>query len=416
MLPLPQFLDFYNQVLVLMRPVIFYAAPFFLIPIIWQTYIYNIRYKFVKNLDWVLLEIKMPKGVIKSPAGMEIIFASLYQGGDGSLIKKYIEGKVRSWSTLEIVSIGGQIHFYIRTEKKFKNLLESVIYSQYPEVELHEAEDYTQNVPYGLPDSGWDLFANLWSFTKADPYPIKTYIDYGLDKEEREPLRSLDPLTPIIELLGSLKPHEQVWIQIPIMAARDLVKKPGGKRSDRIGWKEEGKKIVDEVMLRDSKTKSAKGLSDAGFPIIPSLSKGEQNAVEAIERSIAKQGFESGIRAVYLFEKDKSKDANMNVPAFLSMFKQFNSEHLNGFKPSQLTDFDYPWQDFMGMRLARLKARHFNAYRLRSYFWMPYVDKSIIFNTEELATLFHFPDMTSQTPTFERITSKRAEPPSNLPI
>ncbi len=35
---------------------------------------------------------------------------------------------------------------------------------------------------------------------------------------------------------------------------------------------------------------------------------------------------------------------------------------------------------------------------------------------EELATIFHFPGKVATTPTLGRIPSKRAEPPSNLPI
>ena len=38
-----------------------------------------------------------------------------------------------------------------------------------------------------------------------------------------------------------------------------------------------------------------------------------------------------------------------------------------------------------------------------------------VVSSEELATLFHFPGMVSETPTFKRIESRIAKPPSNLP-
>jgi hypothetical protein len=37
-------------------------------------------------------------------------------------------------------------------------------------------------------------------------------------------------------------------------------------------------------------------------------------------------------------------------------------------------------------------------------------------SNEELASLYHFPGIVSETPSFKRIESKIAKPPSNLPI
>jgi len=88
-------------------------------------------------------------------------------------------------------------------------VIESSIYAQYPEVEIYETEDYVHDVPMnaGQPDSDWDLWGATLELTKADPYPIKTYIDYGLDKDPKEEFKN-DPLATLIELLGSLKQGE----------------------------------------------------------------------------------------------------------------------------------------------------------------------------------------------------------------
>jgi hypothetical protein len=42
--------------------------------------------------------------------------------------------------------------------------------------------------------------------------------------------------------------------------------------------------------------------------------------------------------------------------------------------------------------------------------------KLFVLSTEELATIFHFPGMVSEAPSFKRVESKIAKPPSNLPI
>jgi len=106
--------------------------------------------------------------------------------------------------------------------------------------------------------------------------------------------------------------------------------------------------------------------------------------------------------------------------------KQYNSNDLNGFKPSLYTDIDYPWQKYMnigknayfypgGTRIEHLKWKLFDAYRRRGWFFPPYEREPFVLNTEELATLYHFPGRVAETPTFGRIESKKSEPPVNLP-
>ncbi len=50
-------------------------------------------------------------------------------------------------TALEIVSLEGVIHFYLRCESKFKPRVEAAIYSQYPNVEIIEVEDYVNLLP-----------------------------------------------------------------------------------------------------------------------------------------------------------------------------------------------------------------------------------------------------------------------------
>ena len=53
-----------------------------------------------------------------------------------------MKGKVRPWFSLELVSIEGNFHFYL-DKKNFVDLIESQIYSQYPQSKVQEVEDYT---------------------------------------------------------------------------------------------------------------------------------------------------------------------------------------------------------------------------------------------------------------------------------
>ena len=58
----------------------------------------------------------------------------------------------------------------------------------------------------------------------------------------------------------------------------------------------------------------------------------------------------------------------------------------------------------------------FDAYVNRSAFYKPYKRKTIVLNTEELATIYHFPRQRCPTPSLARIESKKGEPPAGLPV
>ena len=135
--------------------------------------------------------------------------------------------------------------------------------------------------------------------------------------------------------------------------------------------------------------------------------------MKAIERSIGKLGFDCGIRAIYLAKKDVFDGTN--IAGLFGTVKQYNTNDLNGFKPTKYTDFDYPWQDYKKYRLSIMKWKMFDAYRRRAWFFPPYERKPFVLNTEELATIYHFPGRVAETPTFERVESKKSEPPKNLP-
>ena len=64
-----------------------------------------------------------------------------------------------------------------RPRPKNRNLVENAIFSQYPDAELHEVEDYTKRLPQVLPNAEYDLFGADFTLQKEDAYPIRTYID-----------------------------------------------------------------------------------------------------------------------------------------------------------------------------------------------------------------------------------------------
>lgn len=411
----PQILDH----LVILSPIILAAV---LARMFWTLWMQYVRAQFFFSQKYSTLEVRLPKDLYKSPLAMELFLNSLHSPSDGNWYEQIWLGKTRPVVSLEMISIEGQVKFFIWLRESAKTNVQTALYAIFPGIEVYEREDYTRAATYD-PETE-KIWATEFKFTKKEAtnsYPIKTYIDYGLDKDPKEEFK-VDPLVPLLEFLGSIGPNQQVWIQIIIQGhAKDTLKAGHlWKKSDH--WKDEAEAEVNRILMRDSKSKVSgdqifdKDGKATGFTKSPTVSKGEQEIVAALERSVAKPPFDVGIRALYMAQKDFFNASN--IAGIIGNFKHFNSEHLNGFKPGGpwMGKIEYPWQDYKDIRRKKMSRRVLMAYKRRSYFHPPFKGKVMVMNTEELATIFHFPGAVASTPTLGRIPSKKSEAPANLPI
>ena len=404
---LPDFLVTVISIVIGLSPI---WLPIFLTGIFLNLWLRYVRTKaHIKN-GGLLLEIKLPRDVFKSPLAMEIILTSLYQRGGSSYVETFLKGKYRPWFSLEIVSIDGNVRFFIWTQPKFRQLIESQFYSQYPGVEIYEAEDYTKNVFLDPKE------ISLWGTTfkkknkKGDVYPIKTYVDYGLDREQEEESK-IDPLTSLLEFMGSIKAGEQVWIQILIQAHREMTMKDDAVFPNKPSWNKKAEGVIKDRIDEIS------GADDEDGPR-RALTPGEKDTIAALERTLTKLPFEVGIRGFYIARSGAFNP--IGITGLIGSFRQFGSPHLNEISLGKNTDFDYAWEDFRRIRRTNKEKKLLNAYKLRSFFQIPYQyalkTKPFIMNTEELATIFHLPGQVLTTPTITKIPSRKSEPPANLPI
>jgi hypothetical protein len=367
------------------------------------------RREFIKSQGSVLLEVRIPKEMTKSPLAMELFFNALYNPVAGNLLDVYLKGKVRPWYSFELVSLEGAIHFYIWTWDGNKNRVEAQLYAQFPNIEVHEVPDYALKIHHDPHKYKFGYFGQF-GLSKKDPYPIKTYVDYGLDKDPDEEFK-IDPIVSTLEYLGSLKKGEYAWIQIMIQAhTKEGLKH--GRIFTKPDWKGTAEKEIKEIIKKG--TLKAEG--DKRESML-TLTKNQQEIIAAIERSISKNAFDTMIRATYFSETESFNPSNIGG-LFGSIF-HYNSNTLNGFKPVFGAGFEYPWQDFRGKKKLENEKMLLDAYKRRSFFNTPYRyfhAKPFIMTSEELATIYHFPGEVAATPTLSRLPSKKAEAPSNLPI
>ncbi len=366
---------------------------------------------YISSEKYVLLEIKPPRTHSKTPLAMEAVLSGIHLSpGESTWYARAILGKVRPWWSLEIASLEGQIHFFIWTRESFRRNVESNLYAQYPGVQIVEVPDYTRLI--SARPSEWGIWGCDYAFTKPDPYPIKTYIDYGLDKPEKEE-EQVDLFANLLEFMGTLGPGEQMWLQFIIRVHK-------GEKYGKKGytWVNEAAELVQElraktvgkVKYRDVFTGEMR--ETEGFP---NPTKGESDTMAAIERNTSKLAFDVGVRSVYIARPGSFHGTA--IPGVVGIFKQFSSERLNGFKPAHwMIPFnDYPWEFYIKKRKEEVAKGLIDAFRRRSYFYEPYKTSPLIMSTEELATLYHIPSGSVQTPALVRVQSATTTAPINLP-
>jgi len=402
-------------------------ALFFIFRELWVEYA---RTKFINSMSWVFLEIRIPQQVLKTPKAMEQVLAGLHGIRHGfNLVDKWIKGGVQEWFSLEIINKEGEIHFIIRTPEKFKNLVESQFYAQYPNAEISEVEDYTKDIPSNIPSKDYDIWGTEFILTKEDAYPIKTY-PYFFEEIKQE--ERIDPLASLSEILNNLNLGEHIWVQILIRPNGDNWQKEGIKLVEKLtGQKAKATKrglVLEEAyswikVIKEGLFGLFSSASEGNEPpkkpeepsknLMLSLTLGQKDIISAIEKNIAKLGFETIIRVIYWAKADIFSSANK--AAIVGSFKQFNTQNLNGFKPNgKIT----PSADYLFTKRRKFfrKVNILNNYKKRYFPRGDFSKRGFVFNIEELATIYHLPGEVVKTQTMPRIKAKKGSPPSSLPV
>jgi hypothetical protein len=419
----------------------------------WRFWMMYVNQKHLASLDWVMLEIKLPREIAKSPLATEMALGVFLQtGGIGTTFHRNFKGNLPIYSSLEIASLEGVIHFYIRTQRKFKNLVESTFYAQYPEIEIVEADDYTNAIRYhhlSKDVSFWGASystSKKWKPTnektgkkfsikekdseppkddddeyemKADFYPIKTYVDYGLDKDPKEEYK-IDPLVPLLETMGGLTKGEYMWYQVLLMDEgvcngkrfpkfyvnerahhKHLsLKELADARKKQIrttSWNIKDKAVVDEfgvpkiinvfkgededyeqqfteikddtgkVIRKEPKTQVARHKeTKAVLKEEVKLTQDEKDELEIINKKLSKPLAMCVIRLIYVAKKENANVGSQvqNIIAFPKPFAGMNSLSMSPSDP-----YMYPWQTFGGKRPAWRGEEMFEAFVEREGFF-----------------------------------------------
>lgn len=403
------------------------VPPFLLWGTVKRLYLFWIDERWDRGIKRVVLEIRIPEQVLKPIKAMDQVFASLHGIHDiATWREKWIEGVFQLTFALEIVSMGGEIHFYIRTPEMFRQFIETNIYSQYPEAEISVVDDYTKYVPQDIPNKDWDIWGVDYINSKDEVYPIKTYPSF---EEAKEPLeeKRIDPLSILLEGMAALKPGEQFWLQIvvkPVLGKDNPWQKRGRELADKLAKRPEKKKRkpilqeASELLVLGELPEEQKEEESQFLPPEMKLTPGEKEILMAIEQKMAKFGFDCNCRFLYLGKRDVFFKPRTKIG--FGFFKEISTENLGGLKPWSKTMTkvkSVPLWFLDSRRLYLRKRRLFRYYCKRWSTLFPRKGATYILNTEELATLYHFPGrMVAPASGIPRVEAKKGEAPSELPI
>ena len=328
----------------------------------------------------LVMQILVPRENDRTPLAAEQMFASIH-GILGDAVKSF------DLISFEISSTGDDgIKFYVVIPQHLAKFVEGQIYAQYPNADIRYVADYCEKKN---PDMKLFVTTGEVELEKDFIFPIKTFRNF-----------EVDPLAAITGAISDLKLGQSAWIQIIVRPVSNY-------------WQSSSKRYI--TAIRDGKNPYGesfwdklsslfagvgKSLSNMGGESEPQrkevvkLEPGQEEELTEIENKMLKLGFEFGIRVVT--KASTQIESEQILRDIVASFKQFTTAHLNTFVHSvPVKDGNSIYSDYV-----------------KRYLPSDIVD---ILNIEELASLYHMPNISVETPNIAWSRSKKLEPPMNLP-
>ena len=344
----------------------------------------------------VILVVQMPKSgneegskqqadttqqVQEKIAHMETFFSTIGGMKMQKGFKAWLFGREDIFS-FEIVLNKELISFHIAVPEYLSSYMQEQLQAQFSSAQIEQVADYNIFNPKGV------IFGTYLTFKRPYYFPIKTY----------KKIES-DPLNAITNTLSQLDANAGAAIQFMVRSAPGSWHSMGTKVSQEMhqGKKleEATKKAKGGLFYGVAKLAKPKSKDEAGAPPKEyKLSALEEDMAKGMEEKTSKAGMEVNIRLIVSAENEvKAKSYLDNI---VNSFTQYNIyQYGNSLVRS-------------GDRLNRLAHdfiyRNFNSRR------------KILLNSEEMASVFHFPLPSTETPKIDWLLFKRAPAPINMPL
>ena len=304
------------------------------------------------SLEMLTLEVKLQKdNEIKIDAA-EQMFASFSSLKKSGFFSVFDLDDVLAF---EIMAKKAEIRFYVSAPAKIIDLVEKTIYGYYPNADIKKVDE-----PNIFNEEGKVAFGAL-AIKETVYLPLKIYRDL-----------STDPLSAITSALSKMGDNEGAMIQILIRPASD-------------SWKKSGKSYVSSTKKNEANPEKATFKTD------PKL-------LERIDDKCSRPGFETTIR--FVVSSSNKEMAETHLKNIKTSFAQLTSD-LNILKTVKNL--------FKGGFMINFIYKFFPVLDL------PFFKSISILSSDELATIFHFPNKTVETPHIQWLKAKTAPVPAEVP-
>ncbi len=329
-----------------------------------------------RTFNMVFLNIKIPKKDSKDDKDTEgEQFASQgdFKEVTCGVMSQFFEALysiyAKNWHTMftaqdflsfEYVVLDSQVNFFVVCPRELVPIIEKQVTSFYPDSVIEQVDDYN----IFNPDS--EVVSTYLVPGKTFSYPIKTY--------ER---MKVDPVNAIVNSLSKIGKDEGAAIQIMLRPMKD-------------GWQKKGRKLANEI-FQNKKSSGFAWYNPLAWiaSLLELIFKGEVSAtqqsesaekttpvtdeeVKAMEEKNSKSGFEVIIRLVSA--ANTKREAGVNLSSMAGAFSQYTAFNGNAFANTKL---------------------HSNRSLVTNFifrnFKKPLGSKKMIFSTDELASIYHFP-------------------------
>lgn len=297
----------------------------------------------------------------------------------------FFYGKPTFALELTIPHIGEEISFYVAVPRRLKLAVEKVIQGIFPDTIVEESRDYNIFNPEGASAASQAVLKTN-SF-----YPVRTY-----QKLEGDPMKELSNVFTKLAKEGEgaalqivARPASKKWRRKLRERAKVLygAKKP---KSDAVLGTIET--VFDVFGGSSSSLQQNQPLKQQELKKITPL---EEEMVRALENKSGKALFEANIR---LLASALTKErAGAILEGLEVAFAQFTDPNSNSFKVERV--------------LGRALKNFIFNFSFRSF----QEGRKNVLGTEELTSIFHFPNVPLEAPKLKIVKAREAPPPANLP-
>lgn len=316
---------------------------------------------------------------------MSQFYESLY-----SVFNSYFKDRIigQEFMSFEYVVIDKMIRFYIVCPPDLVTVIEKKLTGFYPDVYIEEVPDYN------IFKEGSEVVGTCIFMSDKPMYPIRNF-----------KYLSADPLNDISNSLSKLDINDGAAIQIMVRPTRDGWQKAGRQKAKDL--LNDSKKDVSfwnpltwigalfEIIVRgaDQIAQSNQSPSERNTQIV-------EEEIKAMDEKNSKVGFETIIRVV--MASDSKTTASQNLGNVIGSFAQFSYSGGNSFSKTRYHSMSALVKNYVLRTMWRP--------------WLIIFKPKMILTSEELASIFHIPNVKyNRSPNIAWQNYKIAPPPDNLP-